>query len=139
MAGKASLTLGTGQMAPSIAAPRRDRSGGGRHSYAARLTAAANPISAVPTRTIAASSRSPAAGMLTCWTATDGAVSGSAAFAGRPVAMSDDAHSPITPTNIKQKNVLRMTRILNLSITVWRPFVLAPFLRNSRARGVAAM
>jgi hypothetical protein len=51
--------------------------------------------------------------MLTRWTATAEGVSRSTPSAGRPVAMSGDAHTPISPATIQHTTCLRMTRILN--------------------------
>ena len=98
-------------------------------AQAARLTAPARPINAVPMSTIAASSRSPVAGMATRCTATaaEGVLSISSGLAW-PVDATGDTHNPVRPANDKAIICLRMTRFP--SIVVWRTFVLSTFLRS---------
>src|SRR3982751_1295807 len=76
---------------------------------AARRTAAARPISAVPTRTMAASSRIPGSGIRTCWTATVGVVDSASFTAG--AAIVDDAAATL-PMNTREARYLRITLFL---------------------------
>lgn len=81
---------------------------------AARRTAAARPMSAVPTSTIAASSRKPVEGTATRWTATVAAVS--PGVEGAAPATIGVASNVTNPKNVNEIICLRMTLCPSLTV-----------------------